>query len=44
MASEHWPAGGDTRPLLVAASVIIAFAVNTAGLLAGITSVIPQIF
>ncbi|MGB4051562.1 MAG: PAS domain-containing sensor histidine kinase [Methanoculleus sp.] len=44
MASEHWPAGGDTRPLLVAVSVIVAFVANTAGLLAGITSVIPHIF
>ncbi len=44
LPSERWPAGGDTRLLLVAASVIVAFAANAAGLLAGITSVIPHIF
>lgn len=44
MPVEHRATERDTRILLAAASVVIAFAANVAGLLAGITSVIPHLF
>ena len=44
MRSERRSAGGDARSLLVAASVIVAFAANAAGLFLGITSILPHLF
>ena len=44
MRSARRSAGGDARSLLVAASVIVAFAANAAGLFLGITSILPHLF
>jgi PAS domain S-box-containing protein len=44
MPGKRRSAGEDQRLLLVAASVIIAFVANAAGLLFGITSVLPHLF
>jgi len=44
MPGKRRSVGGNTRLLLVAASVIVAFAANAAGLFFGITSVLPHLF
>ncbi|CVK32883.1 hypothetical protein [Methanoculleus bourgensis] len=44
MPGKRRSAGGNTRLLLVAASVIVAFAANAAGLFFGVTSVLPHLF
>ncbi|MGB4279800.1 MAG: PAS domain-containing protein, partial [Methanoculleus sp.] len=42
---RHWRTGGEThRLLLLAVSVIVVFAVNVAGLLSGIFTVLPHLF
>ncbi len=43
-AGERPPAGEKTRLLLFLASVVVTFAVNAAGLLLGVTIVLPHLF
>ncbi len=43
ISGQRRSAGGDTRLLVLAASVLIAFAANAAGLFAGITIVLPHL-
>lgn len=44
LTSRRRHSKGDTRVLLLAASVLVAFIANAAGLLAGVTIVLPHLF